>query len=88
MIDPHKPDHPALKTKIGVQLFWIVLFFNLCLSIIILVVLNDFRLDGNRFIICPLVLFILINIIGYYKLVSGRFLRSYFTKKHNLSGQV
>jgi len=88
MIEPHKPDHPALKNKTGMQLFWIVLFFNLCLSIIILVVLNDFKPDGNHFIIYPLVLFILINISGYYKLVSGRFLRRYFSKKHNLSGQV
>jgi hypothetical protein len=88
MIDPHKPDHPALKTKIGMQLFWIILFFNLCLSILILIVLNDFGPDGDRFIIYPLVLLILINIIGYYKLVTGRFLRSYFSKNHSLSGQV
>jgi len=88
MIDSPKPDHPALKTKISLQLFWIVLFFNLCLSILIVVVLNDFRPDGDRFIICPLVLFILINIIGYYKLIAGRFLSCYFNKKRSLSGQV
>ena len=88
MIDPPKPDHPALKTTIGLQLFWVVLFVNLCLTILILVVLNDFGPDGNHFIICPLVLFILINIIGYYKIVAGRFLRCYFNKKRSLSGQV
>jgi len=88
MIDPHKPDYPALKSKIGLQLFWIVLFVNLCLSILILIVINAFRLDNDRFILGPLLLFILINIIGYYKLVSGSLLRSYFSKKHNPSGQV
>lgn len=88
MIDPNYPDYHIQTTNKGAQLFWIVLFFNLGLSIIILIVLNDFWSDGNRYILYPLLLFLAVNIIGYYQLVSGQFLRKHFSKKHNLSGQV
>ncbi|HCL00167.1 MAG TPA: hypothetical protein DHW42_08720 [Candidatus Marinimicrobia bacterium] len=64
--------------------FWILIFLNVSLSLIIVIIFINFWKSREIFNFLTFLIFLIINFIGYYKtIITNKYIRLYFDKNTN-----